>query len=90
MRRSGRDRKPPSSYEPYFEGNWYVAQIFGMNMEDNMTTTKNLNSIDVNTIFAQVLKTDPTQEAPGAHKQMPFERGYNLFGERGIAIMFKE
>ena len=60
-----------------------------MKMEDKMTTTKNLNSIDVNYIFDQVLNMDPTQEAPGAHVQMSPQRGYKLFGEREIAVMFK-
>ena len=60
-----------------------------MKMEDNVSTTKNLESISVNTIFYQVLKTDPTQEAPGAHKKMLFKRGYKIFGKRAIAVMFK-
>ena len=60
-----------------------------MNVEDEMTTTKSLDSISVKTIFYQVLKTEPTQEAPGAHKQMPFERGYKMFGEREISGIFK-
>ena len=60
-----------------------------MNMKDKMTTTKNLHSIDVNTIFAQLLKTDPMQEVPGFHEQMSFERGYNMFDKRAIAVMFK-
>ena len=50
-----------------------------MNLKDKMKTTKNLNSIALNAIFAQVFKTDPTQEAPGAHKQMLFEGGDNMF-----------
>ena len=49
---SGHDRKTSSPYELYFEGNRYGAQLFGMNMEDKMTTTKNLNIIAVNAIFA--------------------------------------
>ena len=61
-----------------------------MNMLDKVTTANILNSIDVNTIFAQVLKTEPTQEAPGAYEKFSFERGYNIFGERGISIIFKE
>ena len=60
-----------------------------MKMEDKMTTTKKLNSISVNTIFSQVLNMDPVQEAPGAHNKMLFERGYNIFGKREIAVMFK-
>ena len=41
-----------------------------MKMEDKITTTKSLNSISVNAIFDQVLKTDPTREDPGAHEKM--------------------
>ena len=67
----------------------YGDQIFGMNMEDKMTTTKNLNSIAVNTIFARVLNTDPAQEAQVAHAKILFKRRYKIFGEREIAIMFK-
>ena len=59
LRRSRRDRKTPTPYEPYFEGERYEAQLFGMNMEDKMTTTKRLNSISVNATFDQVLNTDP-------------------------------
>ena len=61
-----------------------------MNIEDNMTTTNSLKSISVNAIFAQVLKTDLTQEAPEAHKKIMFERGYKMFGEREIVVMVKE
>ena len=61
------DIKPLSSHESSFEVNRYRAQLFGMNMEDNMTTTKNLNSIAVRAIFDQVLKMDPKQKAPGAY-----------------------
>ena len=82
LRRYGCDRKPPSRYEPYFEGKRYGAQLFGMKMEDKMTTTKNLNSIYVNAIFSQVFKTDPKQEYPVAHRKMSLERGYNMFGKR--------
>ena len=60
-----------------------------MKMEDNMMTTKNLESIDVNAIFAQLLKTDPAQEAPGAHKKTMFKMGYKIFGKREIAVTFK-
>ena len=60
-----------------------------MNMEDKMTTTKRLNIIAVNAIFAQLLKRDPTQEDPGAHKQIPFEKSYKMLGEREISVMFK-
>ena len=45
-----------------------------MKIEDNMTTTKNLNSIAMNAMFSQVLNMDPAQEVPGAHEQMSFER----------------
>ena len=90
MKRSGHDRKPPSPYEPYFEGKRYGPQLFVMKMEDKITTTKNLNSIAVNDIFSQVLKTDPAQEAPGAHEKMSFERGYKMFGDRETAVMFKQ
>ena len=55
-----------------------------------MMNTKNLNSINVNVIFYQVFKTDPAQEGPIVHDQIPFERGYKMFGEREIAVMFKE
>ena len=65
LRTSGRNRKIPFPYEPYFEEKRYGSQLFGMNLEDNMTTTRNLNIISVNTIFDQVLNTDPAQEAPG-------------------------
>ena len=61
-----------------------------MKMEDKMTTKNNLNSIDVNAIFPQVLKTNHTQEAPGAHRKFLFERGYKMFGEREICVIFKE
>ena len=61
-----------------------------MKMEDTMTATKNLNIFSVNTIFSQVLNTDPTQEAPGAHDQMSFKRSYKMFREREIAVMFKQ
>ena len=67
--------KKPSPYEPYFEGQQYVAQLFGTKVENKMTTTNNPKSIAVNAIFSQVLKTDPTQEAPGAHEQMTFGGG---------------
>ena len=53
-----------------------------MNMKDNMTITKSLSRISVNAIFAKVLKTDPTQEAPGVHTKIPFERGYKMLGKR--------
>ena len=75
LRRSGLDRKPPSPYEPYFEGKLYGSQIFGMKMKYNMTTTNNLNSIAVNVIFSKVFNMYPSQEAPGAHKKMSFGRG---------------
>ena len=65
LRTSGRNRKLPSPYEPYFEEKRYGSQLFGMNFEYKMTTTKNLNIIAVNTIFDQVFNTDPAQEAPG-------------------------
>ena len=65
MRRSGRDRKTPSPYDPSFEEKRYRDQLFVMNLEDKITTTNNLNSISVNAIFAQVFKMDPMQEAPG-------------------------
>ena len=55
-----------------------------------MTTTKNLNSFAVYAIFSWVFKMDPTQEAPGAHKKMLFERVYKMFGEKAIAVIFKE
>ena len=32
-----------------------------MNIEDKITTTKNLESIAVNAIFSQILNTDPAQ-----------------------------
>ena len=89
FRRYGHYRKPPYPYESSLEGNKYGAQLFGMNMEDNMPTTKILNSISVNAVFDQVFKADPTQEAPGVHKKMPFERGYKMFGEREIVVIFK-
>ena len=50
-----------------------------MKMEDKMTITKKLKSFAVNYIFAQVFNTDPTQEAPGAHKKISSERGYKMF-----------
>ena len=90
MRRYGHDIKPPSPYESSFEGNQYGAQLFDMNMEDKMLTTKSLNSIYMNDIFDQVLKTDHTQEATGAHKKISLERGYNMFGERVIVVISKE
>ena len=55
-----------------------------------MNTTKNLNSIALNTIFDQVLNVEPAQEAPGAHEQISFKKGYKIFSEREIAVMFKE
>ena len=55
-----------------------------------MKTTKNLNSIAVNDIFSQVVKTDPIQEAPREHGQMSFERVYKMFEERSIAVSFKD
>ena len=61
-----------------------------MKMEDNMATTKSLNSIALKSIFAQIFKMDLTQEAPGAHKQMLFKRGYKMFGKKQISVMFKE
>ena len=61
-----------------------------MNMEDKITTTKNLNIIDVRSIFSQVLNMDSIQEAPGAHGKMLFERGYKMFGNRATSVMFKE
>ena len=60
-----------------------------MNLEYKMTTTGSLNSIAANTIFDHVLKTDPTQEAPGAHEKFSFGMGYKMFEERAITIMFK-
>ena len=60
-----------------------------MKIEDKITTTKNLNSIAVKAIFSWVLKTDPIQEAPRAHKQISFKRGHKMFGESEIAVMFK-
>ena len=47
LRRYGHDRKPPSPYDPYFEGKRYGYQLFSMKTEDKMTTTKNLNIIAV-------------------------------------------
>ena len=90
LRRSGRDRKNLSPYGPYFEGKRYGSKLLVMKMEDNMTTARNLDSIAVNAIFDQVLKTDPTQEATGSHKKMLYERGYKMFGESEIEVMFKE
>ena len=87
---SGRDRKPPSLYDPYLEGKQYGDQLFGMNMEYKMTTTNNLNSVAMHAIFAQVLKSDLMQEAPRVHNKMFFERVYNIFGERAISVLFKE
>ena len=72
------------------EEDQYRDQLVNMNMEDNMTTAKSLNSIAVKAIFSQVLKTDPTQEAPGAHEQMLFKKGYKMFGGSSISVMFKE
>ena len=54
-----------------------------------MTTTKSLNSIAGNAIFDQALKKEPTQEAPGVHKQIPFETGYIMFDKMSIVVMFK-
>ena len=70
LRTYGRDRKQPSPYEPYFEVKRYRDQTFSMKIEDNMMTTNSLNSVAANTIIAQVLNTDPAQEAPGAHVKM--------------------
>ena len=89
LRRSVRDIKPPSPWA-IFEGKQYGAQLFSINMEDKMNTTKNLNSIALNTIFDQVLNVEPAQEAPGAHEQISFKKGYKIFSEREIAVMFKE
>ena len=60
-----------------------------MKMEDNMMTTKNLNSIAMNAIFSKVLKTDPNQEAPGDYEQMPLRRGYKMCDERTILVIDK-
>ena len=54
-----------------------------------MTTTKNLSSIAVNSIFAQVFNTDPVQEDPGVNNKISFERGYKMFGQRAITVIFK-
>ena len=48
---------PPSTYEPYFYGKWYVSQLFGVEMGKNMKNTRSLNSIYVNAIFTQLLQT---------------------------------
>ena len=53
-----------------------------MKIEDMMMTTKIVNSIAVKSIFDQVLKTDPTQEDPVAHKRMP-PKGATRFLSRG-------
>ena len=89
MRRSRHDGKTLSLYDSSYEVKQYGDQIFGVKMEDKMTTTKKLNSIAVNTIFARVLNTDPAQEAQVAHEKILFKRGYKISGEREIAIMFK-
>ena len=57
LRRYERDRNPPSTYEPYFDGKWYVSQIFGVEMGKNMKNTRSLNIIYVNAIFTQLLQT---------------------------------
>ena len=61
-----------------------------MKIEDKMMTNKNLKSIAVNAIFAQILNTYPVQEAPGENGKFSFEKGYKMFDEREISIMFKE
>ena len=54
-----------------------------------MMTTKSLNSIAGKAIFSKALRNEPMQEAPGDHKQIPFERGYTMFDKRSIVVMFK-
>ena len=51
-------------------------------IDTGMNTTKNMNRVDVNAIFAQVLSTDPVQEATGVHEKISFEREYRMFGNR--------
>ena len=90
LRSYARNRKPPSPYEPFFNGNIYGAQLFGVEMGSKMKTTKNLNTIAVHDVFTQVLQTESAPEAPGLHEQISFERVYKIFNDRSVAGMFKE
>ena len=68
LQRSAQDRKYRYLYEPYFDGKSYGSQIFGVEMVNKMTTTRNLNRISVNSVFMQVLQTESSPEATGVHE----------------------
>ena len=56
LQRFARDIKPPSTYEPSFDGKSYEYQQFSVERGCNMMTIRSLNIVSVDAIFKQALQ----------------------------------
>ena len=85
------EAKKRRGYEPSFQGKTYT-QLFQMLREDGMIDVKEMYKRCVNVIFAQVTSNEEETNAPGGTggPQMSAKKGFEIYGQRAVAVMFKE
>ena len=85
IRRSTRKKIPVRDYEPSFRGKAYGQQLFNVrHTKDHEKNKTSLQGIVLNALFAQMVDSETK-----LFRQMSFNRGQKLFGERVVDAMVK-